>query len=123
LSATSPTTLPSAALQQSATDAEQAAARAEEAAQSAEQSLAALVKAWPATPDCLKDALRGRLTAELDRMVGWGCFCGDRAAAQAAVRKSAKVLKGLPDVGGADLADRWLQTAGSSDTRFNCRPS
>ena len=32
------------------------------------------------------------LTAELDRMVGWSCFCAERAPAQAAVRRSAKVL-------------------------------
>jgi hypothetical protein len=85
--------------------------------------LAALVKAWGPAPACLKDALRERVTAELDRMVGWSCFCAERAPAQAAVRKSAKVLQGLPDLRGPDLAERWLQTAGAPDARFNCHPS
>lgn len=56
-------------------------------------------------------------------MVGWSCFCGEREPAQAAVRKSAKVRKGLPDLREPDFADRWLQTAIAPDARFNCRPS
>ena len=54
------------------------------------QGAGRLVKAWAAAPVCLKDALRGRLIAELDRMVGWSCFCGGREPAQEAVRRSAE---------------------------------
>jgi len=94
-----------------------------EAPEKGRAALTALAKAWPGAPACLRDALRPRLTEELERMVGWNCFCGERAATEAAVRKSAKVLRSLPDVRGPDFADRWLQTAGGADARFNCRPS
>jgi hypothetical protein len=85
-------------------------------------ALAALVKSWSSAPGCLKDALRERLSTELERMVGWSRFCGDRGPTQVAVRKSAGLLKGLGDVDGPRLADRWLQTAAATDTRFNCGP-
>lgn len=85
-------------------------------------ALAALVKSWPAAPPCLRDALRDRLKAKLEEMTGWSCFCGEREPALAAVRKSAKVLRALTDVGGPDLADRWLEEARAPDTRFSCTP-
>jgi hypothetical protein len=85
-------------------------------------ALTALVKSWPVAPSCLRDALRGRLKAELEQMTGWTCFCGEREPALAAVRKSAKVLKALADIGGPELADRWLEVARATDTRFACHP-
>jgi hypothetical protein len=94
-----------------------------EAPERGRAALTALAKAWPAAPACLKDALRDRLNQELERMVGWDCFCGERPATEAAIRKSAKLLKGLPDVHGPDFADRWLQTVRAPDTHFNCSPS
>lgn len=86
-------------------------------------ALAALVKSWPAAPLCLRDALRDRLKAELERMTGWSCFCGEREPSLAAVRKSAKLLRALTDVGGPDLADRWLDESRAADTRFSCHPA
>jgi hypothetical protein len=86
-------------------------------------ALAALVKSWPAAPPCLRDALRDRLQSELERMTGWTCFCAAREPALAAVRKSAELLKRLTDVGGAKLAERWLDGARAPDTRFSCNPS
>ena len=56
-------------------------------------------------------------------MVGWSCFCGEREPAQAAVRRSAKVLKAVPDLARRETRGRWLQTVGPPDARFNCRPS
>jgi hypothetical protein len=86
-------------------------------------ALAVLAKSWPAAPSCLRDALRARLKSELERMTSWNCFCAAREPALAALRKSAKLLRGLADLGGADLADRWLEEAQAADTRFNCSPS
>jgi hypothetical protein len=86
-------------------------------------ALAALVKSWPSAPSCLKDAFRDRLKGALEQMVDWTCFCGEREPAQAAVRKSVRLLKDLPDLGAAALADKWLQTVQAPDTHFNCGSS
>jgi len=56
-------------------------------------------------------------------MVGWTCFCGEREPVQAAVRKDVRLLKALPDLRGAELADKWMQTVQAPDTRFNCGSS
>jgi len=93
-----------------------------EAPERGRAALTALVKAWPAAPPCLRDALRERLKSELERMTGWSCFCAEREPALAAVRKSAKLLRALTDVGGPDLAERWLDEARAPDTRFACHP-
>ena len=85
-------------------------------------ALAALVKSWSTAPSCLRDALRERLKSELETMTSWTCFCAGRAPALAAVRKSARVLKGLTDMRGPELADRWFGTASAPDARFNCSP-
>src|SRR5881394_4456925 len=85
-------------------------------------ALAALVKSWAGAPHCLKDALRARLREELERMVSWTSFCGAREPAAAAVRKSSSLLKGLTELRGPDLADRWLQTVRAPDTGFLSRP-
>lgn len=86
-------------------------------------ALAALVKTWPAAPPCLRDALRARLKEELERMTTWRCFCAAREPALAALKKSAQLLKGFADVGGPELAARWLEGARAPDTRFSCHPS
>lgn len=93
-----------------------------EAPERGRHALAALAKAWATAPACLKDALRERLSGELDRMVRWTCFCSAREPAEAAIRKSATLLKALGDLDGSELADRWLATARAPDTRFNCNP-
>jgi hypothetical protein len=85
-------------------------------------ALATLVKSWPAAPPCLRDALRDRLKSKLEEMTSWSCFCGEREPALAAVRKSAKLLRALTDVGGPDLAARWLDETRAPDTRFSCSP-
>ena len=86
-------------------------------------ALAALVKSWSDAPDCLREALRARLDDELETMTDWGCFCAERAPALAAVRKSARLLKGLAGTRGPELADRWLDRVRAPDTRFTCHPS
>ena len=86
-------------------------------------ALAGLVKTWVAAPSCLRDALRARLTGELEQMVGWTCYCAARDPALAAVRKNADILKKLTDARGPELAKRWLESARAPDAQFSCRPN
>jgi hypothetical protein len=93
-----------------------------EAPERGRAALAALAKAWPAAPGCMREALRARLAAELERMATWNCFCGGREASLAAVRKNAELLKKLTDTRGPELAKRWLDGARAPDARFSCHP-
>ncbi|HEY7370806.1 MAG TPA: hypothetical protein VIF57_01415, partial [Polyangia bacterium] len=85
-------------------------------------ALTGLVKTWAAAPACLRNALRERLTGELEQMVGWTAYCAPRDPALAAVRKNADILKKLTDARGPELAKRWLDGARAADARFSCRP-
>jgi hypothetical protein len=85
-------------------------------------ALATLVKSWAAAPGCLRDAFRPRLSQDLDRMVSGDSFCAARERALSAVRKSAQLLKALPDLHGPELADRWIATARAPDAHFGVHP-
>ena len=98
-----------------------------EAPERGRAALAALAKAWGPAPTCLKDALRDRVTAERHCMVGWSCFCAERAPAQAAVAWSARCCSACPTfaaptspIGGCR---RWARpTPASTAARTEGRP-
>jgi len=94
-----------------------------EAPDRARAPLAAVVKAWPTAPACLRDALRSRLNQQLEDMTAVTCFCAGRDPTLAAVRKDADLLKKLTDTRGPELAKRWLEATQAPDARFRCHPS
>ena len=55
-------------------------------------------------------------------MVASKCFCNEREAALAAVRKNVRLLRSLADTRGPELADKLLATTRSPDVRFACSP-
>lgn len=93
-----------------------------EAPDRAHASLAAVVKAWPTAPACLRDALRSRFNQQMEDMTAVNCFCAGRDPTLAAVRKNADLLRKLTDTRGPQLANRWLEATQAPDARFGCHP-